>query len=336
MATTAEAIEAIATATGIQRVTVERAAVILRTAPGDLWPTGGRGGGIKAARPKVSHFVNLGLAIVAADPLNEAPELVRRYRDLVPAPPNHLWMLGALGPDPEVWARSEKLVSEILDWLCPGPTLGDMLDGLVRHLMSAEQQPLARAERRTFAREHLRAFTVWRHRFRGGAIGARLETSAGSRSFREPVGGLLPLMEEGLEDQGIPVAAALDSTSIPCRIFEIMADLALTGERGHDHKPSSDVASGTAAEDTETTTPATGETGPAPVETASQPGGNPVNPAERDSQQDRSTREREQSSSPAVPPGSPSSGPTDQTEGGHHGHAEDFRHAAPSEHRVQR
>jgi hypothetical protein len=86
----------------------------------------------------------------------------------------------------------------------------------------------------------------------------------------------------------------------------------------------------------ETTTPATGGTGPAPVETASQPGGNPVNPAERDSQQDRSTWEREQSSSPAAPPGSPSSGPTDQTEEDHHGQAEDFRHAAPPEHRVRR
>jgi hypothetical protein len=147
MATTAEAIEAIAAATGIPRVTVERAAVILRTAPGDLWPTGGRGGGIKAVRPTASHLVNLGLAIAAADPLNEAPDLVRRYRDLVPAPPNRLWMFATLGPDPEDWARSEKLVSEILDLLCPGPTLGDGLDRLVHHLMSAEQ-PLARMERR--------------------------------------------------------------------------------------------------------------------------------------------------------------------------------------------
>ena len=311
MATTAEAIEAIATATGIPRVTVERAAVILRMADGDLWPTGGRGGGIKAARPKVSHLVNLGLAIIAADPLNEAPELVRRYRDLVPAPPNRLWMFATLGPDPEVWAQSEKLVSEILDWLCPGPTLGDGLDRLVRHLMSVEQ-PLACAERRTFARENLRAFTVWRCRFRGGAIGARLETRAGSRSFQEPVGGLLPLMEEGLEDRGIPVAAALDSTSIPCRIFEIMADLARDGERGHGHKPSSDAAGGTAAEGTETATPATGGTGPAPVETASQPGANPVNPADVSNQQDSDEKERGQSSPPSSPPGSPWSAPSDE------------------------
>jgi hypothetical protein len=85
-----------------------------------------------------------------------------------------------------------------------------------------------------------------------------------------------------------------------------------------------------------TTTPAAGGTGPAPVETASQPGCNPVNPAEPDSQQDRSMREREQSSSPAAPHGSPSFGPADQPKGGHHGQAEDFRHAAPPEHRVRR
>jgi hypothetical protein len=336
MATTAEAIEAIATATGIPRVTVERAAVILRTAPGDLWPTGGRGGGIKAARPTASHLVNLGLAIAAADPLNEAPDLVRRYRDLVPAPPNRLWIFATLGPDPEDWARSEKLVSEILDLLCPGPTLGDGLDRLMHHLMSAEQ-PLARMERRDFARKHLTSITVWRYRFRGGAIGARLVTSAGSRSFQEPVGGLLPLMEEGLEDQGIPVAAALDSTSIACRIFEIMADLAHVGKRGRNHKPSPDAAGDTAAKDVETTTPAAVGAGPAPIETASQPGANPVNPAERDSQQDRSMREREQSSSSsAALTGSPSSDPTDQTKGGHHGQAEDFRHAAQPEHQVRR
>jgi hypothetical protein len=330
MATTAEAIEAIATATGIPRVTVERAAVILRTADGDLWPTGGRGGGIKAARPKVSHLVNLGLAIFAANPLNEAPDLVRRYRDLVPALPNRLWMVGRLGPNGEPLAQLEEIVSKFLDLLCPGPTLGDMLDGLVRYLMSADL-PMARAERRAFAHKHLRAFTVHRFRFTGGAIGANLEIGGGSRRFSD-VGGLLPPMEDGLEDPRIPAAAVLDITSVGYKIFEIMADLALDTRRELGQSASSDAAGDTAAKDVETTTPAAVGAGPAPVETASQPGGNPVNPAERDSQQDRSMREREQSSSPAAPHGSPSFGPTDQTEEGHHGQAEDFRHAAPPEH----
>jgi hypothetical protein len=304
MATTAEAIERMAVATGIPRVTVERAAFILRKADDDLWPTGGRGGGIKAARPKVSHLVNLCLTIVALDPLTEAPELVRRYRELVPAPPNRLLMLAKFGPDRERWTQSEEFVSKFLDRLCPGSTLGDMLDELVRHLMSADD--------RVFAREHLRSFTVHRFRFAGGAIGASLETSGGDRSFREPVGGLLPLMEDGLEDPRVPAAAVSDIASVGYKLFEIMADLALDTECELGQSASSDTASRTAAKDVETTTPATVGTGPAPVDKASQPGANPVNSADTSNQQDSDENKRGQCPLPFSPHGSPSSDHSNQ------------------------
>jgi hypothetical protein len=239
VATTTKAIEAMAAVTGIPRVTVERAAVILRTESDDLWPTGGRGGGIKAARPKVSHLVNLGLAIFAADPLNEAPDLVLSYRKLVPEPPSHLVMLATLGLDREAWARSEERVSKVLDQLCPGQTLGDMLDRLVRHLMSAEN--------RDYARENLWELDVWRFRFAGGAIGASFRLRDGWQNFKNPCGGLFPPMEEGLEDPRIPASPPLDRTSMRYKLFETMADLALDTERELGQSVSSDAADETAA-----------------------------------------------------------------------------------------
>jgi hypothetical protein len=239
MVTTAEAIEAIAAGTGIPHVTVERAAFILRTSDSDLWPTGGRGGGIKAARPKAPHLNNLALAISVANPLNEAPELVRHYRKLVLDPQRRLTMLGILSPDLRDWAQSEKRASETIDLLCPGQTLGDMMDNLVRNLTSAE--------RRVFARENLSEFNLWRYRFAGGTIGASLRLRDWSLSFSKPVGGLLTLMEEGLRDPHIPAAAPLDSTTMPYKLFEIMADLVLDTECELGQSVASDAANGTAA-----------------------------------------------------------------------------------------
>jgi hypothetical protein len=238
MATTAEAIEAIAAGTGIPHVTVERAAFILRTADSDLWPTGGRGGGRKAARPKASHLNNLGLAIFVADPLNEAPDLVRRCRKLVLKPGRRM-MFNMLSPDPDVWAQSEKQVSEILNRLAPGQTLGDMMDNLVRNLR--------REDLREFARENLKEFTLWRYRFAGGTISANLRLRDWSLSFSEPVGGLLTLMEDDLKDPRIPAAAPLDSTTMPYKLFEIMADLASDTARELGQSTSSDAVDETAA-----------------------------------------------------------------------------------------
>jgi hypothetical protein len=239
MATTAEAIEAIAAGTGIPHVTVERAAFILRTADSDLWPTGGRGGGKKAARPKASHLNNLGLAIFVADPLNEAPDLVRRCRKLVLNPERHLTAHGMLSLKPKDWAQSEKQVSEILNRLAPGQTLGDMMDNLVRNLRSADI--------REFARENLKDFALWRYRFAGGTISANLRLRDWSLSFSQPVGGLLTLMEDDLNDPRIPVAAPLDSTTMPYKLFEIMADLASDTARQLGQSVSSDAVDETAA-----------------------------------------------------------------------------------------
>jgi hypothetical protein len=218
MATTAEAIEAIAAGTGIPHVTVDRAAFILRTADSDLWPTGGRGGGKKAARPKASHLNNLGLAIFVADPLNEAPDLVRRCRKLVLNPERRLTAHGMLSLNPKDWAQSENQVSGTLSKIAPGQTLGEMMDNLVRNLI--------RVENRDFSRENFKDFSLWRYRFAGGTISANLRLRDWSLSFSQPAGGLLTLMEDDLKDPRIPAAAPLDSTTMPYRLFEIMADLA--------------------------------------------------------------------------------------------------------------
>jgi hypothetical protein len=239
MATTAEAIEAIAAGTGIPHVTVERAAFILRTADSDLWPTGGRGGGKKAARPKAKHLNNLGLAAFVADPLNEAPDLVRRYRKLVLKPERRLTAHGMLSLKPKDWAQSEKQVSETLNRLAPGQTLGDMMDNLVRNLRSADL--------REFARENLKDFALWRYRSAGGTISANLRLRDWSLSFSQPIGGLLTLMEDDLKDPRIPAAAPLDSTTMPYKLFEIMADLASDTARELGQSVSSDAVDETAA-----------------------------------------------------------------------------------------
>jgi hypothetical protein len=63
----------------------------------------------------------------------------------------------------------------------------------------------------------------------------------------------------------------------------------------------------------ETTTPAAVGTGPAHVDEASQPGANPVNPADVSNQQDSDEKERGQSSPPSASRGSPSSDPSDRS-----------------------
>jgi hypothetical protein len=310
MATAAEAIEEIAKATGIPPVNLEWASINLRKDRRNGWPIGGRGGGIKAPRPKGSHLVNLGLASLVLEPRNETADLVMRYRKMVPDKESRLVMLGRFGPDPDACTKSEEYVSSLIKKLCPGETLGDMLNELVRYLMSMDQ-PMERTERRAYAREHLRAFTVWRCRFRGGAIGASLEFKGGSQSFREITLGLIPPMtEDGSENPDIPPAAFRDISSMPYKLFEIMADLALDTECELGQSASSDTAGSTAAEDAETTTPAAVGTGPAHVDKTSQPGANPVNSADVNNQQDSDEKERGQSPAPSSSCGSPSSKPS--------------------------
>jgi hypothetical protein len=324
MATGAQATERVAKSTGVSVTYVERVARILKEADADLWPKARKGGGKGAAHVMPSHLVNLLLALMAADPITEAPEIVPRCRALIPVLNDNL-------ASNEFEPGLESRIVAILNGFCPGANLGERLEGLVGTLM--------RIDSRARARQLLGSFAVGRSFQSGGTISATAEVSDAVIGFVEPIGGLLSLMQNRPEGWEQPEAAIADTKSVPFRIFETLADLALDTEHALGRAVAPEGAEDTskaAVEDVNTTTPATGGTGPAPVETASQPGGNPVNPAERDSQQDRSTWEREQSSSPAAPPGSPSSGPTDQTEEGHHGQAEDFRHAAPPEHRVRR
>ena len=319
MATGAQATERVAKPMGVSLTLVERAARILKEADADLWPKAKKGGGKGAAHVMPSHLVNLLLALMTADPITEAPEIVPRYRALIPG--------RYRGHDVDVFEHGHvDGMADILNDFCPGSNLGERLEGLVRNLMNGEN--------RSRASKLLRSLTVGRSHQSGGEITASIEVSTGTIEFVVPISDLFSSMQmqNDTEHSGIPEAAISDTKSVPFRIFEIMADLVLDTERELGQSTSSDAAGDTAAKDVETTTPAAVGAGPAPVETASQPGGNPVNPAERDSQQDRSMREREQSSSPAAPHGSPSFGPTDQTEEGHHGQAEDFRHAAPPEH----
>jgi hypothetical protein len=316
MATAAEAIEEMAKATGIPPVNLEWAAINLRKDRRNGWPIGGRGGGKNAPRPKVPHLVNLALASLVLEPRNETADLVMRYRKMVPDKESRLVMLWRFGPDPDDWAKSEEIVSSLIEILCPGDTLGDMLESLVRRLMSTDQ-PLARAERRAFAREHLRSLTVRRFRFAGGAIGASLEFIDGNQVFnqvfREISPGLVPPMtEDAPENPDIPPAAYWDLSSMPYKLFEIMADLALDTERELGQSASSDTASRTAAKDVETTTPATVGTEPAPVDKASHPGANPVNSADISNQQDSDENKRGQCPPPFSPHGSPSSDHSNQ------------------------
>jgi hypothetical protein len=325
MATGAQATERVAKATGVSVTYVERVARILKEADADLWPKARKGGGKGAAHVMPSHLVNLLLALMSADPITEAPEIVPRCRALIPVLNNNL-------ASDEFEPGLESRIVAILDDFCPGLNLGERFEGLVRTLM--------RTNNRNRVHQLLGKFDVERSFQSGGTISATAEISDAVIGFVEPIGGLLSLMQDLPEGWEKPEAAIADTKSVPFRIFETLADLALDTERalGRAVAPegAEDTSKATAA-DAETTTPATGRTGPAPVETASQPGGNPVNPADRNNQQDRSMREREQSSSSsAALTGSPSSDSTDQTKGGHHGQAEDFRHAAQPEHQVRR
>jgi hypothetical protein len=325
MATGAQATEKVAKATGVSVTYVERAARILKEADADLWPKAKKGGGKGAAHVMPAHLVNLLLALMAADPITEAPEIVPRCRAMMPDLKNDL-------ASDEFETGQENHIAAILDDFCPGANLGEKFEGLVRTLMEIDN--------RARARQLLGNFEVGRSFQSGGTISATAEISGTVIGFVEPIGGLLSLMQGLPEGWEQPGAAIADTKSVPFRIFETLADLALDTERALGRAVAPEGAEDTskaAAEDADTTTPATGRTGPAPVETASQPGGNPVNPADRNNQQDRSMREREQSSSSsAALTGSPSSDPTDQTKGGHHGQAEDFRHAAQPEHQVRR
>ena len=83
MATGAQAIEAIARATGLLPATVGRAARSLREAGQDLWPQAAPGGGKNAVHVRPGHLVNLVIALAVADPLTTAAVLTVIFRSLI-------------------------------------------------------------------------------------------------------------------------------------------------------------------------------------------------------------------------------------------------------------
>jgi hypothetical protein len=299
--TGAQATERLAKPTGISLTFAERAARILKEADADLWPKAKKGGGKGAVHVTPAHLVNLLLTLMAADPLTEAPAIVPRYRNLI--------VDRCADPEVDVF-ETESLnhidrMTAILNELCPGPNLGERLEGLVRNLMDVET--------RNRARKRLGSFTVGRSHQDGGSISASLDVSTGTIGFVEPLGDLFPSMQDGAESSSLPEAAISQTKVVPFAIFEILADLARDGEHSHGHKPSSDAAGGTAAEDTKTATPAAVGTGPASADAmASQPGGNPVNLADESNQQDSDEKERRQRPPPSEPHGSPSFDPSDR------------------------
>jgi hypothetical protein len=301
MTTGAQATEAIAKSTGVSLTLVERAARILKEADADLWPKAKKGGGKGAAHVTPSHLVNLLLALMTADPITEAPEVVPRYRNLIPGRYDD--------PDVDVFETESvdhiDRLTGILNEFCPGSNLGERLEGLVRTLMKLED--------RSQVRKRLGSFTVGRSYQSGGAISASLEVSTGTVGFVVPIGDLLSSMQDAAEDSANPEAAISNTKSVPFRIFEILADLALDTERMLGRSASSDAAGGTAAEDTETATPAAGGTGPASADAmASQPSANSVNLGRSSDHQDSGQKKRGQRPPPFEPHGSPSFDPSDR------------------------
>jgi hypothetical protein len=216
MATGAEATEKLAKATQVSVTYVERAARVLKEADADLWPKARKGGGKGAAHVTPSHLVNLLLALMAADPITEAPVIVPRCRAMIPILNNDL-------ASSEFETGREKHIAAILDDLCPGMDLGERLEGLVR--------TLTRTANRARARRSLGSFEIIRGFQGGGAITATAEISTALIGFVEPIGGLLTLMETLPEDWGRSETAIAANRSVPFRIFETLADLALDTER---------------------------------------------------------------------------------------------------------
>jgi len=309
MATATQAIEKIAEATGQYTASVALLARHCRKKSdtrGALWPRSSQGGRSGAAHVTEFHVINLSIGMLATNTLAQAVEQVARYRTLIrrigdpllgSSPPISSMLSGGAPTSP---------ADSIADDLFPGSTLGEALENLVRSMMDHEK--------RGQAREKIRDVTVFRD------IGyAIISTISGSISYHEPLPGLLSMPDEFKIEQR-PEAEMSVTARVPIRYFEILADLVLDTERVRgkpqllpDDKAFEAVGS-TNAEDADTTTPATVGTGPAHVDEASQPGANPVNPAERDIQQDSDERERGQSPPPSSSLGSPSFGQADQLE----------------------
>lgn len=137
MATATEAIERIAEATGMAVATVDRYARVLKQHKPNLWPRSGQGGGSKAAHVRPHHLVNLVLALAVADPITSAPQVVPRYKDLMPVTsrtrPMDYSVLTGQAPGVTVSRRIDPNAPELekrAAWL-DGDNLGEALECLI-------------------------------------------------------------------------------------------------------------------------------------------------------------------------------------------------------------
>jgi hypothetical protein len=253
MATGAEAIEAIVTATGIPPATVARAARTLKEAGGDLWPKGKPGGGINAAHVQPHHLAYLLIALMATDTMSLAADAAAEHAALPCAEQQR----------PEEWQ-----------------TFGGLLTSLI-HLSMFE-------EGRSEVRKMVNDVAVYRGDGMA-SVGIRIDGEKVRRVFYQTQ---TPTAEEDIPPAhfrvraGFPceifailadlalhsqrAAAYRDTGSIPVMVeVEPQADFA--GERT-DH-PAQDPQD--PARKIETPTPKS--TGPAFLDAKSQPGANPVN-----------------------------------------------------------
>jgi hypothetical protein len=306
MATATQAIEKIAEATGQYTASVALLARHCRNKQDDrgpLWPRSSQGGRSGAAHVNEFHAINLTIGMLATNTLAQAVEQIARYRAL-----NRMGNpLRPIGSTVLSGNMTDYPADVIADDLCPGSTLGEALENLVRSMMSHEK--------RAQACEKIRDVTVFR-----STETAYINTICGTVAYYKAPPGLLSVMMDEPNFEEKPEAEMRITASVPIRYFEILADLVLDTERVRGKSQLSpddkapEAAGSTNAEDADTTTPATVGAGPAHVDEASQPGWSPAN-AERDIQQDSDERERGQSHPSFSSLGSPSSGPIDQPEG---------------------
>lgn len=194
MATGADAITAIADATGLLPATVGRAARALREAGGDLWPQSMPGGGRNANHVQPHHLVNLTLALMGADPLTDAPEAVSSLRQLrrYPAHPEMRIFILPLSPDYsliEALAEQSAMLAETLEGLT---TLGSAMDAMVQQLSYCANSGRAivddsvAIDLRTDAEKTPSASIIWRDHPTACQVrtyASRQQTIAGKRAY---------------------------------------------------------------------------------------------------------------------------------------------------------
>jgi hypothetical protein len=225
VATGAQAVEVVAKATNIPLATVDRAARTLMEADPNLWPKGKKGGGKGAAHVRPTHLVNLLLAVMAANPITAAPAVVRRLRQLeVDGVSEYKTIEANLSRTTvQTWRSLRGLPglqvrmgdAGIAKPIVPGDNLGEALETMVGIAKSVES--------RDYFCKIFDGLTVWRSGDLA-SIGIRAEDgqSASSVLYTEP-------KPQATEPK--PVAPITAPISIPARIFEILAALALDTER---------------------------------------------------------------------------------------------------------